>query len=475
MDQPRPRTTAERGRTTAFPPASGPAAVPFLGQELAAIGQRVLDVLVAVLEGFVLGDGVGPELVEVGIGGDRHVRQLAADLLDFADIHGLNDLAVFVERDVALGRLELDDLERCHEFHRVLEIAIDCLDRSDDRVRADIAVRSLVGRQGAHPLFEFRDEALVLGRLEHWSVEQARIHPERRVAELRQVRLVDDRAEDIEDRQLALEAELGILPAEPEAVGARVEGHHGVRLAVQVGQIRPEVGGPDRRPLLLDDLPAELAERVREAVDRVDAAGIVGADGRHLAPALLVGPVGRRGRDRAAVLRGADEIGIGERSRHGEFVRPGVPGQHQRNLALPRIVVDGERFAGGDDTGENLRAVALDELAGLRYRDVRFALGVLDDQFELVAGRLVADLVEIHLDAGEGLLTVRGEVAGKRQQDAELDRVGRLRGQTRRGDGQRDRACHQAGAQRVPARRPWRRAKLHRLLVRHGVASLLLP
>ncbi len=70
----------------------------------------------------------------------------------------------------------------------------------------------------------------------------------------------------------------------------------------------------------------------------------------------------------------------------------------------------------------------------------------------MIAG-LGADLVEINLQAGESLLAVLGEIAGQRQQDADLDRIGRACRQSDRAEPQRDRADGRSGAQRGSADR----------------------
>src|SRR6185437_10312141 len=70
-----------------------------LGQYMRAIGQRVLGVLVGIFERLQVGLGEGPELIDVRIRRERHILRLAIHHFDLADIHGLNHLAVFIERD----------------------------------------------------------------------------------------------------------------------------------------------------------------------------------------------------------------------------------------------------------------------------------------------------------------------------------------------------------------------------------------
>jgi hypothetical protein len=97
------------------------------------------------------------------------------------------------------------------------------------------------------------------------------------------------------------------------------------------------------------------------------------------------------------------------------------------------------------------------------------ALRILNQQLERVAGGRVADFVEIHLQAGQRLLAVLGEIAGQRQQDADLDRVGCPHRKARRGDHQRGDAHRGNGAQRVAAWRLFVRAPRGRRVERHRV------
>ena len=72
--------------------------------------------------------------------------------------------------------------------------------------------------------------------------------------------------------------------------------------------VRPEVLGAERRPDLLDDLPAAGLEGALEAADHLVAEGVVGADRDDLLVALFAGPLAERMARLRARPAGADQV-----------------------------------------------------------------------------------------------------------------------------------------------------------------------
>jgi hypothetical protein len=71
-----------------------------------------------------------------------------------------------------------------------------------------------------------------------------------------------------------------------------------------------EILGAERRPDLLDDLPAAGFERALEAADNLVAERIIGADRGDLLVALIAGPLPERMARLRAAPAGADQVRI---------------------------------------------------------------------------------------------------------------------------------------------------------------------
>src|SRR5262249_2924156 len=82
--------------------------------------------------------------------------------------------------------------------------------------------------------------------------------------------------------------------------------------------------------------------------------------------------------------------------------------------------------------GENVDLVLVDQLARLGQRGGRRPLVVLDDELDLAAAGLAADLVEVELGPIDHVLADLREGAGHRREEADLDRRGLRAGRRRR-------------------------------------------
>jgi len=96
--------------------------------------------------------------------------------------------------------------------------------------------------------------------------------------------------------------------------------------------------------------------------------------------------------------------------------------------------------------GEHVDLVVADQLAVLGDGGGRVALGVLLDQLDLAAARLVSDLLERQLEPVEHVLAGLGEDAGERAEIADADRFGGRRRPHRRERGGEQAQHDQAGA-----------------------------
>ena len=150
---------------------------------------------------------------------------------------------------------------------------------------------------------------------------------------------------------------------------------------------------------------------------------------------------------------------------------PGPPEAHHplRRLPLGEIVRRDHREDGGHlellrlggegvpDVREHLAdhhvdPIALHELAELGDGGARVARGVLDDQLDLAARDLLPGLLQVHLEAIHGVAPDLGGPAGERRQEADLDRLLRLRGGGRR---ERDPAGQEQQTQEPDRRVSW--------------------
>src|SRR6266568_7251183 len=201
-----------------------------------------------------------PELTHRRVREDHGVLELAAHALDLADVDVLDGVAPLVDDDgTAREILQLDFLERGEQGLAVFDLAVDRLDGFHDPPGVRIAGLAVVGRHLARLGLERLHESPVGGVVECGRVVERGIHAERLVAHLRQHRLVGDRAV-AEQRDLRLEPRVGVLLHELKRSAAEEDREDGVGVALDLGDERREVGRVQRRPDLLDDVPAVLLE-----------------------------------------------------------------------------------------------------------------------------------------------------------------------------------------------------------------------
>ena len=116
---------------------------------------------------------------------------------------------------------------------------------------------------------------------------------ERRIAELVQEALVGQ-PPLADERDLALETELGVLSDEPHRIRPEDGDRHRVRVAPDLRQVRHEIRDAQRRIELLDDLAAGRDEGPRHAPDVLVARREIGGDEDQTPVALLVRPLAQR-------------------------------------------------------------------------------------------------------------------------------------------------------------------------------------
>ena len=168
---------------------------------------------------------------------------------------------------------------------------------------------------------------------------QGRIDARGRIAQLRQIALVDRQPIDIHERCFFLEASLDELLHEAQSAATGQEAGHPVHIAFDIRDIGAVIIGGERGILLLNDGSAQSAEGLREAADGVEPACVVGGDGGDLSPAELPDEFRRRRRWGAAILGDAHQIGIGQRSGHGEFIGAAIGGDDHGDLLIAGVFV----------------------------------------------------------------------------------------------------------------------------------------
>ena len=243
---------------------------------------------------------------------------------------------------------------------------------------------------------------------------------EGRVAEPIEEALVGEAALG-DQRDLSLEADLGVLADEPHGVGSEDRDGHDVGVAPDLRQVRHEIRDTQWRVQLLDDLAAGCDERPGHAPDVLVARREVGRDQDHLAIALLVRPFAERVGRLAVRERAAEDIVASLLL--GEPVGTRVH-DHEGHFLLDHV--GAQRVGDGrlDDPAQDVGAVALHELPGLRQAFVRFVAARAFGQYlDPAAARSMADLAPVEEGAVTHVDTELSERSGVRIDDAELHRL----------------------------------------------------
>jgi len=189
------------------------------------------------------------------------------------------------------------------------------------------------------------------------------------------------------------------------SVSAGRGGVDGVHVTPQASQIRPEVGGAERREELLNDLAAGVLERPLEGGARLVAEREVLGDDRDL-PVLegLVDPLAERvGRLARRPARAHDVLAAPTLGQ----ILGGDGRRERRDLAALDVRQERVGFRGAQRSDEELHALALDERPRLREGGGGLRLGILDEQLDLARGQALALLLEVELEAVLHLLAVR--------------------------------------------------------------------
>ena len=246
---------------------------------------------------------------------------------------------------------------------------------------------------------------------------------ERDVAHVVELVVVGDVAgRDQLDARL-VEAALAELLHERRALPRRQEHEH--RVGLQVGDLlqeRREVGAAQRRADLAGDLAAVQLELALEELLGIEPGAVVGDERDDLLDLVLRRPFGDRDRDLRQREAGPHDV----RRLLGDD-RGRRRGHDHRRLALRRDRRGRERERRQAEAGEHVDLLVDDELLRDPPRRVGDAGVVLDDDLDLAAGDGVAVLRDVELDRGLDLLAGRRRLAGHRQDEADLERRGRLR------------------------------------------------
>ena len=333
-------------------------------------------------------------------------------------------------------------MQGAHEGRLVLEAALDCVEGRLEVHAGDVGPGSVepgndlvLGEDRLH-------EAPVLGGLERRRVPARRIHAERLLPHVAQHALVD--AGGVAEDGDSLEAELGVLLEEAQAVDAGEPGVDAVDVGLDLADISAVLGHVERRPQLLHNAAAVRLERALEARRALVAVGEVVGHGSDALDAELLG--GEFAQNVHGLRGGADCVDdvIVELLLRQVLLRGGSR-RDKRDLSLPDVVVDGERLEGRERADDDVHVVALDELLGPGFRLRRVAASVADEKLDLASRQGVVALLEEQHDALFHLRAAGGERAGLDGEKAEPQRLG-LRRRARMQDAQRCRERQDANA-----------------------------
>src|SRR6266508_206828 len=212
------------------------------GREVAVVDRLLQELLRLVL----------PELRHGRVRVDDRVPELPVLLLDLADVDVLDRVAVRVELDGAAGRVrDLDVAQRLEELLPVLDVAADGLGGLGYPSRAGVGGLREVRGDLAVLLPVLGHEPLVDRVVQGGAVLEGRHPADGLVAEGRQHELVE-RGPAADEGELRLEAGVLVLLGEPQRRAGHHQGEDGVRVALDLREVRREVGGVQRGPELLD-------------------------------------------------------------------------------------------------------------------------------------------------------------------------------------------------------------------------------
>src|SRR5215469_9766023 len=286
----------------------------FAGRVVAAVDRRLEELLLVEL----------PELADVRIGLDDGVPELllvVAEhllLLDLLDVDVLHRVAHLVDADGTANRIQLQRGELLDEFLGARKVAFVVLDDLVDHLRRRVVGLRIIRGDLAVLRAVFPYEGFVLRRFQRGAVLQRGHVTDHFVAHGRQHELVV--ARPAADHRFLVARGRELL-GELQRHGTDHEREDGVGVLPQCRDVRTEVLGADRRPDLLDDLPAAGLECPLETADDLIAERIVGADRRDLLVALVAGPLPEWMARLRAAPAGACEVGIFGQIALGQIVR----------------------------------------------------------------------------------------------------------------------------------------------------------
>src|ERR1700704_3223721 len=262
---------------------------------IAEFAGREVPIVHRLLEELVLAEL--PELADVRIGLDDSVPELllvVAEhllLLDLLDVDVLHRVAHLVDGDGTAQGVQLQRGELLHERLEARKVAVVAFDDFVDHLRRRVVglriVRGHLAVFGAILLHE----RLVFRVFQGGAVLQRGHVADHFVAHGRQHELVI--ARPTADHRLLVAGGRELL-GELQRHGPDHEREDRIGVLPDGGDVGAEILGTERRPDLLDDLPAAILECFLETADDLIAESIVGADGDDFLVALLAGPLPER-------------------------------------------------------------------------------------------------------------------------------------------------------------------------------------